>query len=252
MSLVARHPLNPLFDQYPNGACQLMLAAERLFGQHGLEGVTISELLKAAGQANKSAVQHYFGSKEGLLEAARDMRVPQLEQARTRWVEQLPAPGADQVSSYLAALFLPVLEIMDDRELQSFSQLNQRLLHAGASDQSIMRLAAASPMTQRIISGLYACCPGMTEALFKARLRLAVGVLLGGVAEWRRLSESSDGMPYPSEAVFWTDMLVAASGVLCAPAARQALPVAASLVRPKPQRRTGTAKATRRTPVPAR
>lgn len=39
-----------------------------------------------------------------------------------------------------------------------------------------------------------------------------VGVLLGGVAEWQRLSESTDGAPHPSEAVFWTDMLVAAAG----------------------------------------
>ncbi|WP_295958165.1 TetR/AcrR family transcriptional regulator [Rhodoferax sp.] len=241
--------MNPPFDQYSNGACQLLFAAERLFGQHGVEGVTIRELLKAAGQANKSAVHHYFGSKEGLLEAARDMRVPQLEKARTLWIERLPQPGPDQVAAYLAALFMPVLEILDDRELQSFSQFNLRLLHADGSDQSIMRLAAASPMTQRIVAGLHACSPDRTEAQFKARLRLAVGVLLGGVAEWQRLSESTDGAPYPSEAVFWTDMLVAVAGVLSAPAAREALDITANLQRPKLQRKP-PAKTARRKPTP--
>ncbi len=244
------HPLNLPFDQYPNGACQLMLAAERLFGQHGVEGVTIRELLDAAGQANKSAVQHYFGSKEGLLEAARDMRVPQLEKARSRWIDSLPLPGAEHVVHYLAAMFLPVLEIMNDRELQSFSQLTLRLLHTGASNESIMRLATASPVTQQIIEGLHDCLPGMAEPLFKVRLRLAVGVLLSGVSEWKLLSESSEDSPYPSEAVFWTDFLVAAAGVLCAPVASEALLLTSSLVRPNTQRAAGTvrvrAKTTRR------
>ena len=54
------------YDSFPHGAQELIRAAERLFGERGVEGVTIRELLEAAGQANKSAVHHYFGSKEEL------------------------------------------------------------------------------------------------------------------------------------------------------------------------------------------
>jgi AcrR family transcriptional regulator len=223
-----------------------MLAAERLFGERGVEGVTIRELLAAAGQANKSAVHHYFGSKEGLLEAARDMRVPQLEAARARWVEVLPAPGPEQVTLYLAALFLPVLEVMDDAALQSFSRLNLRLLHSGFSDQSVMRLAAASPMTRRIVAGLRSCLPDLPEQLLGARLRLAVGVLLGGVDEWLRPGGSPAGEAYASEAVFWADMLVAASGVLTAPAVSPASALTDAIVRPALERRPGAARSAKK------
>jgi len=204
------------FDSYPHGAQQLMRAAERLFGERGVDGVTIRELLDVAGQANKSAVHHYFGSKEGLLQAVHEMRLPELEAARARAIERLHLRGEAQHKELLAALFLPVLEVMDDRDLDAFSQFNLRLLHQGTSDQSFMRAAAASPATREIVDRLCACFPAIPEPVFRARMRLAVGVLLGGVAEWRLLSTGRN-CPYPSLDTFWADVLLMASGVLAAP-----------------------------------
>lgn len=234
MNLPAAKP----FDSYPHGAQQLMRAAERLFGERGVAGVTIRELLDAAGQANKSAVHHYFGSKEGLLQAVHEMRLPELEAARARWIERLPRRGESQHKELLAALFLPVLEVMDDRDLDAFSQFNLRLLHQGMSDQSFMRTAVASPATREIVDRLCACFPAIPLPVFRARMRLAVGVLLGGVAEWRLLGAGRN-CPYPSLDIFWADVLLMASGVLAAPYA-DAAGFKVTVLRPARRKAPGT------------
>lgn len=204
------------FDGYPPGAQQLIRAAERLFGQRGVDGVTIRELLAEAGQGNKSAVHHYFGSKEGLLQAVHSMRLPALETARARWLDGLPAHSERPHRDLLTALFLPVLEVMDDAELLAYTQFNLRLLHSGVFDQSFMRSVLGTAATKTIVDRLYACFPAIPVPVFKARLRLAVGVFLGGVAEWRLLG-ANRSRPYPSAEAFWADVILMAAGLLEAP-----------------------------------
>jgi AcrR family transcriptional regulator len=41
--------------------------ARRLFAERGVDGVTVREIAKAAGQKNHGAVGYYFGSKEALV-----------------------------------------------------------------------------------------------------------------------------------------------------------------------------------------
>jgi AcrR family transcriptional regulator len=48
---------------------QIVLAAERLFAERGLDGVSLREIGAAVGNANNSAVQYHFGSKDQLVRA---------------------------------------------------------------------------------------------------------------------------------------------------------------------------------------
>ena len=50
-------------------ALRLVLAAERLFALHGIDGVSLRQIASEAGSANNSAVHYHFGSKEGLIGA---------------------------------------------------------------------------------------------------------------------------------------------------------------------------------------
>lgn len=43
-------------------------AARRLFALNGVDAVAVRDIISAAGQKNVSALNYYFGSKEGLLE----------------------------------------------------------------------------------------------------------------------------------------------------------------------------------------
>ena len=46
---------------------KFLLTAERLFGERGINGVSLREISRAVGQRNPSALQYHFGSRDALL-----------------------------------------------------------------------------------------------------------------------------------------------------------------------------------------
>ncbi|MEX5713006.1 TetR/AcrR family transcriptional regulator [Parafrankia sp. FMc6] len=68
---------------------QIVLAAERLFALHGIEGVSMRQIRVAAGNGNNSVVQYHFGSKDQLAQAIFEYRLPRLHERRTLLVAEL-------------------------------------------------------------------------------------------------------------------------------------------------------------------
>ncbi len=60
-----------------------MLTAERLFAEHGVDGVSLRQIAAAAGSANSSVVHYHFGSKEHLIRAVLEYRLPRLHARRS-------------------------------------------------------------------------------------------------------------------------------------------------------------------------
>src|SRR6516165_9572513 len=60
----------------------LIATAERLFGAHGIDAVSLLTVVREAGQGNKNAVQYHFGSKEGLLLAILRNRADLIDRRR--------------------------------------------------------------------------------------------------------------------------------------------------------------------------
>jgi AcrR family transcriptional regulator len=88
----------------------LVVAAERLFARHGIDGVSIRQILQEAGVANNSAVQYHFESKAGLVRAIVSYRAPYLEQRRRLlWAK---APAGD-LRAGIEAHFLPLVELAE-------------------------------------------------------------------------------------------------------------------------------------------
>ncbi len=88
----------------------LVITAERLFAQHGIDGVSIRQILLAAGVANNSAVTYHFESKAGLIAAIVDYRAPYLaERRRLLWAQ---APTGN-LRAAVTAHFLPVAELAE-------------------------------------------------------------------------------------------------------------------------------------------
>jgi AcrR family transcriptional regulator len=66
----------------PSTQEQIVRAAERLFARHGIEGVSLRQIGAAAGNGNNSAVQYHFGSKDQLIQAIFEDRLPRLHERR--------------------------------------------------------------------------------------------------------------------------------------------------------------------------
>jgi AcrR family transcriptional regulator len=84
---------------------QLVLAAERLIAEHGVDGVSMLQIGAAAGSANKSVVQYHFGSKDQLVQAIFEYRLPVVMRRRALLIAERGAPGLrDLVECHVRAV----------------------------------------------------------------------------------------------------------------------------------------------------
>jgi AcrR family transcriptional regulator len=72
---------------------RLLDAAERLWSERGVDGVSLREIRLAAGQRNSSALQFHFGDREGLLLALTDRHLPKVTAIQEQLYARLVAEG---------------------------------------------------------------------------------------------------------------------------------------------------------------
>lgn len=87
---------------------RLIIEAERLFAERGIDGVTMRMICDAADQKFAGSVQYHFGDLLGLLYAVFDYRETQLQPQRQALLEQGRRDGRlDDVRFLLRVLFQP-------------------------------------------------------------------------------------------------------------------------------------------------
>ncbi|CAE6816865.1 hypothetical protein R75465_05647 [Paraburkholderia aspalathi] len=87
--------------------------AQRLFALRGLDGVSVQDIISAAGQRNSASLRYYFGNK---LELARELVVDGarlIDEDRQARLDALEATGGMTVRTVLGALMFPMLELAD-------------------------------------------------------------------------------------------------------------------------------------------
>jgi len=197
---------------------QIILAAERLFGEQGLDNVSLRQIGAAAGTAHNSAVQYHFGTKEQLVRAIFEYRVPEIDARRElRIAERRP----DDLRGWLECAVLPILE-QAEREGTHYQTFVAMLQHHGRAD--ILLHLPADPSAHRVFQELAARLPHVPEPMRSHRLTrtLAFAVSVGADRERAR----DDGGPLLPYAVHANDLVDALAGFLTAPvsdAARNAL-----------------------------
>jgi AcrR family transcriptional regulator len=93
---------------------KLILAAERLFAFHGLDGVSLRQINSAAGQRNTSGLQYHFGSKEALVKAVFMHRLPGIDQRRAAMIAEIKAKNlTGDLPAVVEAMFMPLAEELD-------------------------------------------------------------------------------------------------------------------------------------------
>ena len=119
----------------------LVVTAERLFAERGIDGVSIRQITQEAGVANNSAVTYHFESKAGLVRAIFEHRVPYLAERRRLLWAQVPAGN---LRAGVEAYFLPVAELAEFEDSHYMSFLEQLSLHLSASRSTARRGPAHS------------------------------------------------------------------------------------------------------------
>ena len=91
-------------------AAAILDAAERLFGERGLESVSIRDIAREA-HASISVIYHHFGSKAELLRTLLRVRLGELGQTREAVFAELEADDRPDLSRILYAVIAPVARL---------------------------------------------------------------------------------------------------------------------------------------------
>lgn len=101
------HATSPRSRKAGDTRATLIRAAEQLFAAKGIDGASLNEIKRAAGQRNATALQYHFGDRAGLLRAVLDKHLPAVDGRREVLLQQYEDSGAVDLRTLAAALVLP-------------------------------------------------------------------------------------------------------------------------------------------------
>jgi AcrR family transcriptional regulator len=92
----------------------LIVTAERLFAQRGIDAVSLREIGEEAGQRNSAVVNYYFGDRAGLIRAIFEYREVELELRQHELIDAVMRSTQPHTSSRLRglieAIVIPLVE----------------------------------------------------------------------------------------------------------------------------------------------
>jgi AcrR family transcriptional regulator len=103
----------------------IILAAEKLFGDLGIDAVTLRAIGKQAGQKNNNSVQYHFSSKDTLVQAVLEHREILLQPLRTKLFETAHSNGRlGDIKELLRIMFQPYFHICQGENHVNYLKLS--------------------------------------------------------------------------------------------------------------------------------
>lgn len=200
---------------------QIILAAERLFAERGLAGVSLREINVAAGQRNTSAAHYHFGSKEALVDAIFEFRRSEIGRRRDEILDALEREGrVTDMRALTRALIEPLAaELSGEEESHYLPFLAHLFLQTPHEVADILRRhQAAETRWSPLVA---AATPQVPRELLRTRLYLMGRHVVVSLAAYQRRGRlGSEG---PDFEIYMSDMLDSVAGYLAA------VPAAATL-----------------------
>jgi len=206
--------VNALQGPPPATALQLLLAAERLFAEHGLAGVSLRQISIEAGSSNNSAIRYHFGSKDDLLRAIFAYRISDLMQRRALLRARA---NPDDLRAQLEAHILPLIELAESPD-SSYVSFIEQLQRTGQVDVFIHQLDAMRSQ-EEFISVIQRLLPHIPEPARSMRIQQAQDLAVHLAAERERAIRRDDAVvPF---ALFVSGVVDGLAGFLAAPASAE-------------------------------
>lgn len=187
------------------GELALIYAAERLFAEHGITGVSLRQINQAANQKNISAAHYHFGSRDGLATAVLEHRWIELDHRRRR---RLAAEGGDKDLRFFVEAMIDTLA----EELQPRTEGNHYLRFIHQYEQYKGGQEAARSMSPAGVEIYSAIERKIPQAIRRVRMRYLVNMVHGvlAAAERQLSNRELDYEDIPLITSNLVDMMVAA------------------------------------------
>lgn len=186
---------------------QMIVTAERLFGERGLGSVSLREIAVAAGQRNSAAVHYHFGNKDALVQAIFDNRMTVSNEQRMTMLAAMHADGRDSdLRSLVEALVFPLADVT----AQPDSHFAAFLIQLASVPPYRINWDWESAESLRLVWRGIARCLDLPDAVIEERKRMLLHLVIHGMADRERAAAAADRG--------WESRLIdAATGMLQAP-----------------------------------
>jgi AcrR family transcriptional regulator len=146
----------------------ILVTAERLFAEHGVEAVSNRQVSEAAGQSNNFAVGYHFGTKDDLVVAIVRRHAESVERRRAEMFSEIS--GSPDLRDWMSCLVRPTTEHLASLGSPSWYA---RFLAQVMTHPSLRKLVSnevlSSRAMQQIIEGVLRLVPRLPEDVWQDR-----------------------------------------------------------------------------------
>lgn len=158
---------------------RILRAAERLFAEHGYDGVSVRQI-GAAAKVQIALISYYFENKEGLYRAVFQRRIEPVSAQRRAALHQLLArvkPPAT-IADVLDALARPWVELRDRRGGQHYTRLIAREVGDPNEARRGIVKDMLDPIAEEFIAAMEKVLPGRPRTEIHWAYHFFIGALL--------------------------------------------------------------------------
>lgn len=202
---------------------QLILAAERLFAESGIDGVSLRQINVAAGQKNSSAAHYHFGSKSSLILSIYQSRMEHVNLRRVQQIEQLRAENRlSNVRSLVETIVLPIVREIDaDDSGRHYIRFMAHAIGHPQLDLAELWKQEHSGGLAETIKLLHKALPEVQPPLLGQRFGLAFEQIIHSLADREKLRQSASNTFEVDSALFVSNLIDVIAGAMSAPVSEQ-------------------------------
>jgi AcrR family transcriptional regulator len=166
----------------------ILVAAERLYAEHGMFAVSNRQVSEAAGQGNNAAVGYHFGTKADLVRAIEQKHRGPVEKLREGMVaELLGSGGTADMRDWVACLVRPLTDHLAELGNPTwYARFAAQAMTDPAYYNIIVKGALSSPSLVQVVDGINSCLPDLPPEVRFERNIMARNLLMHTCADRER------------------------------------------------------------------
>ncbi|MCC0056573.1 MAG: TetR/AcrR family transcriptional regulator [Rhodobiaceae bacterium] len=163
---------------------KLLVAAEKMFALHGVEGASLRQITHEAGQRNESALQYHFGSREALIDEILKWRMGAIDRRRSAMVDDILADGREgDLRTLVSAVVIPLSEPARNSDEPNYYNRFLVEMHRSKGPTIDQRVAGKYDHGIQRVSALMArLLDHVPERIMRQRFAMVAVLITAGVA----------------------------------------------------------------------
>ncbi|TDM06607.1 MAG: hypothetical protein C4K60_19060 [Ideonella sp. MAG2] len=171
----------------------LLLTAQRLFAERGIDAVSLREIAREAGQLNNSALHYHFGSKDELIRAILVRGMQKIDALRKEYIERIVAMGRQgEVRAIAEAIVWPLASGLVNEQMSTYNRFFANAQIHPDIDLAAPRSEEADIGFRRTMELLEPLLPHLPSVVLRQRFLSGISFVIFSLADFERIKLRRD------------------------------------------------------------